>query len=280
MPGGYIRIFDSGGTMIYHAAGASYGSKLTAMVTVSLAPQAPTNFLAQQDGNNVILSWEGNSDSYKLFFNGTLIKDNITAKSISYTHLNVPAGEHIYGVQGVKGGALTAITETSIIICGNDPENLTAQQESNSVVLTWEAGYEGGYSFKVFHDGEMLAENIKTKTYTHQNAPVGEHTYGVLAVIGACSFNIVEKKIEVLGINDFENNIKIYPNPAQDYLFIEGIDIESVIIYNNMGQLIQKIIIVDEINSICTKDLNAGLFHLLIQTKLGVTHIGKFVIAK
>jgi hypothetical protein len=316
----------------------------------------PTNLAAQQVNQDVLLTWEGDADSYKLYFNGILLQENITSKSFS--HVNVPVGEHVYGLRAVVGTSQSGMITTSIAVCGEEPENLIAERVNNSVVLTWDADYVGTYSFKVFFNGNQLAENIKTKTYTHQNVPGGNHTYGVLAVVGECAFNVVEKSIEickepknlegqvdnytvnlswvndygaitlffdgdmleeninestfthndvpvgvhtygikavgidceteiiettveiVLGINDYDNKIKIYPNPANDFIFIEGEEIESITIFNNVGQLIQNITVVSNVNKINTKAFSDGLYYLQINTKSGVNQTEKFIITK
>ena len=327
---------------------------------LSYAPPipAPTNFEAVQVGKNVVLTWEGDAESYKLFFNGALLKDNLTENTFTYTHENVPPGVHIYGIRAVAGDSQSDLVTTSLAVCGNKPHNLEAEHKGNDVVLTWEADYAGTYSFKVFHDDKMLAENIKTKTYTHKNVVGGEHTYGVLAVIGDCPFDkvetdieicvkpkkfsgkvednnvvlsweldygnatiffngdtlvenisakqyihenapggkhtygikavgtncetdIVETKVEViLGINEFNNNIKIYPNPANDFIFVEGDEIESVAVYNSMGQLILDFSVVDNVSKISTTNLSAGLYTMKIITKTGRLQTGKIIVTK
>jgi hypothetical protein len=305
--------------------------------------------------SSVVLSWDANGapDGYTVLFNRKIVQENVTGTT--FTHENVPAGEHTYWVFATKGDCMSYIAETSVMVCDEDPKNLTAQQVATSVVLTWEADYTGSYSFTVFLNGEILAENITTKTYTHTNVPGGEHTYGLLAVIGECTFNIVETSIEIcakptnftaqvesnivgltwddtygsyaiyfngeplvenltissythedvplgehtygivavgmnciseivettvniLGIDEFNSPFKIYPNPANDYLFVEGAEIESISIYNSFGQLVKNVATASDVVKINTQDMSAGLYLLQIKTKSGMTRTEKIVI--
>jgi len=240
----------------------------------------PDNFSAQQENASVILTWDNvsTSNTYTLYCNGVLLQDNIT--TTTFTHENVTAGEHTYGVRAVGSECSSDITETTIAVCGEDPENFSAQQEGNSVILTWEADYSGSYSFTLFFNGEALAENVTAKTYTHENVPEGEHTYGLLSVVGECPFNTIEKNITILGVNEFSNQFKIYPNPAHDYLFVEGAEIESIAVYNNFGQFINNVIAAGDIVKISTKEISAGFYFIQIKTTSGMTKTEKIIIKK
>lgn len=42
-----------------------------------------------------------------------------------------------------------------------------------------------------------------------------------------------------VGLNDIDNTISIYPNPATDYLMVNG-NINKIEIFNNLGQLVKS----------------------------------------
>jgi len=329
-------------------------------LTNCIPPSAPNNFTSTVNLGSIILSWENSNPApvqYTLFFNGDKLADNITGTT--FTHENVPTGEHTYGIKAKDGECTSNVKELLAVMCGEDPGNLSAQQVDNSVVLSWDANYAGNFSFKILHNGIVLVENIKDKTYTHQNAPAGKNTYGVLAVVGNCTFNTITTEIEIckqpvnftgqadnstvvlnwendygkislffngaildtnitaktythenvpegvhtygiksngincisemvettveviiIGIRDFDKAIKIYPNPANEYLIIESEDVTSVIIYNNIGQIVKNITSKSDRNTINTTDLGGGLYHLLINTKSGKLQTGSFIILK
>ncbi|MCL2435223.1 MAG: T9SS type A sorting domain-containing protein, partial [Lentimicrobiaceae bacterium] len=239
---------------------------------------APGNFSAQQEGASVILTWDNVSaaNTYTLYCNGVLLQENIT--TTTFTHENVTAGTYTYGVRAMADGCSSNIAETTITICDEDPENFSAQQEDTSVVLTWEADYTDPHSFTLFFNGEVLAENITSKEYIHENVPEGEHTYGLLAVVEECQFNIIETTITILRVNELSNKFKIYPNPANDYLFVEGVEIESIALYNNSGQLVKNVAAAGDIVKINTKDISAGVYFLQIKTTSGMTKTEKIAI--
>jgi len=242
-------------------------------------PTAPDNFVAQHVDNDVVLTWSdahGTSESFTVFFNGEKLADNIT--STTFTHINVSAGDHTYGVCAVEKGCTSINTETSIEICGN-PENFSGEQVEHSVELTWETTY--GASNLLFN-GNIIATNIIEHNYTHENVPEGTHTYGIIAVGVNCISETIEitVKVEYDGIHDYYNNIKIYPNPANNYFVVEGKYIETISIYNNIGQLIKNISTSEETVRIDTNDMNSGLYHLQIITKSGIIIPDKIMIAK
>ena len=325
-------------------------------------PEAPDNIFAEQVDDDVVLTWDEpeksrDDNNYTLLFNGAKLAENITTQT--YTHENVPAGVHTYGVAAVKDGGASETAETHITICGNDPDNLLAEQVGKNVVLTWDAEFEGTYSFTVFCDGAILAENITTKKYIHTNVPGGMHTYGVLAVVGECDHNTVETPVEVCaqpknfvgkqvdhsveltwnnqygtanllfngqplaenieienythedvpegthtytiqsvgmncisdivkitvkviyaGVNEYNDNIKIYPNPANNYFVVEGKDIASILIHNSIGQLVTTVSATSDITRINTKDYPSGLYHLQVITKSGTTSATQMIITK
>ncbi len=62
------------------------------------------------------------------------------------------------------------------------------------------------------------------------------------------------------------DNLKIYPNPATDYLFVDntGSDIKSIAIYSMVGK---RIISIHGKNKINIKDLKTGIYKIVIETK-------------
>jgi len=287
---GNIKILNSAETQIYYNNG-KFGSKLTTMVSVTVIP-VPGNFVAQADTvtRKVTLTWnDANtpaSDSFTLYFNDVLLQQNIT--TTTFVHENVPVGTHTYGIKAIVGNTFSAIITTTVVMSEivecNQAKNIQGAYipETEAVVLTWEDGNAPSDYFKVLFNGELLQDTIKTTTFTHENVPAGEHTYGIVAVIKAinCIADPVETSVTVLGILEFNNLFKVYPNPTNNYVFVEGKDIESVSIYNSFGQLVKNEITTDEIIKINTKDINSGLYFLQIKTKSGMIGTEKIVITK
>ncbi|MGZ5283123.1 MAG: T9SS type A sorting domain-containing protein [Bacteroidia bacterium] len=76
--------------------------------------------------------------------------------------------------------------------------------------------------------------------------------------------------------NDFSANLNIYPNPAQEELFIEtNLFVNSVVIYSISGQKISEIRISQNLNlpyKIDTKHFPAGIYMVQVKTASGIIH--------
>ena len=155
-------------------------------------------------------------------------------------------------------------------------ENFYATQEGQNVVLNW-AIIHPTYNFYVYFNGEIVGFNITTNTFTHENVPVGIHTYELRNIAINCP-NSLEITLQVLGVPEFENIVKIYPNPANGYFFVEGSEIAEIVFYNNIGQQIKTIFVIDDISKIITKDFQSGLYFLQVITKKGATSSTKLMI--
>jgi len=57
-----------------------------------------------------------------------------------------------------------------------------------------------------------------------------------------------------------ENEVKVYPNPARNTLYIENVDFGTAIIYSATGQLMGEYRISDQLNSINVSGFNSGLY--------------------
>jgi hypothetical protein len=155
-------------------------------------------------------------------------------------------------------------------------ENFHAIQEGQNVILNWVV-FSEYHRFWLYFDGEILVDDTITNTFTHENVPVGIHTYELRNIAINCP-NSLETTIQVLGVPEFENIVKIYPNPANGYFFVEGSEMAEIVIYNNIGQQIKTISVIDDITRISTKDFQSGLYFLQIITKKGATSSTKLMI--
>lgn len=62
-------------------------------------------------------------------------------------------------------------------------------------------------------------------------------------------------------VSDLSTSVIIYPNPASDFIHIEGVEVKEVLIYNALGQLVKAVNGVDEVN---VSDLPSGTYLLRI----------------
>ena len=65
---------------------------------------------------------------------------------------------------------------------------------------------------------------------------------------------------EILDIDNVNNNLEIYPNPASDYININTKDITLINIYNAKGQLIKSFNSDEELMIIDISDFEEGIY--------------------
>ena len=99
-----------------------------------------------------------NAHHYKVYRNGFVINDNVTANS--FTDQNLPFGTYTYHVRSVMSNgdysALSDPAEATITYEGPIPTDLTATQQGlNSVKLTWNAPVSQNSTLK-YGDGQYL----------------------------------------------------------------------------------------------------------------------------
>jgi hypothetical protein len=254
-------------------------------IVITCPSTPPTNLNAEPIGEDVVLTWtapNGDVDYYNVYFNGVLYANNITATT--HTITNVPVGVHIFGVTAFTDGCESGMATVSLEIdCNTElPESLEAVQEGADVILTWEPPTADVVvdSYNIYLDGMLYEENIIETTYTFVDAPEGTHLYGITAVIGECESDIVEKEFITIGITEYENIAKVYPNPANHHIYVEGNNLANISIYNNAGQLVDHIMVDHSITKINTENFNQGIYLLQIKTKSGLVKIEKIVITK
>jgi hypothetical protein len=94
---------------------------------------------------------------------------------------------------------------------------------------------------------------------------------------------IVPITLEVGGDGTVELNIggsKIYPNPATSQVVLEGENLNSVAIYNAVGQLINVVKLNSAYNTIDMSDIEAGVYFFNIKDNNGMNTIQRVVVAK
>ena len=82
------------------------------------------------------------------------------------------------------------------------------------------------------------------------------------------------------GVNEFENSVKIYPNPASDVLNVAGENIANVEVYNAMGQLVLSQEVTDGQAQISTGSMNSGIYFIRIYSQNGEMQTRMFSVAK
>ena len=154
-------------------------------------------------------------------------------------------------------------------------QNLKITNDDN-INISWEAPEQGNpVAYNLYVNNELALENTNELSYTIDN-PNGFYGIEVVALYenGIKSIGIVDKIVvnNSTGIEETSNSINIYPNPANDRLYIEAeAEINDVVIYDVYGRA-QNLRISESQNlriSINVSGLNAGIYFVKINTNQG-----------
>jgi hypothetical protein len=81
--------------------------------------------------------------------------------------------------------------------------------------------------------------------------------------------NVCENNYTVIGNNNSDKHLKIYPNPVSDVLYIKTKIESTVILYDQTGRIIRKTGIHESDIQFDVTDLQKGVYILRIENKLG-----------
>ena len=152
--------------------------------------------------------------------------------------------------------------------------NLEANVENiHDVVLTWEAPARAtllGYTIYRTDLSEPLGTTTET-TFTDYGLAAGDYTYTVEANYeeGDINSNPVTVHIEDDGISENAANVNLYPNPAEETLYITGSQLTEVRVYNLYGQEVANANAENDFVVINVSKLAAGVYVVKTDSKLG-----------
>ncbi|MBR5147471.1 MAG: T9SS type A sorting domain-containing protein [Bacteroidales bacterium] len=185
---------------------------------------------------------------------------NYTTKEIHNSRFAYAYSEHVYPAQNL-----------SVTTIGEDPK----------LKLTWDAP-EGNTlpdGYNILIDGVLVKENVKELTIT-DNASVWNvydgktHYVEVVAIYpnSKRSVSAIGVVSDVLNVNEIEaNKCNIYPNPANDRLYIEAeAEIVEVTVYDVYGRhQVTETPSHQEKTSVNVSGLNTGIYIIKINTENG-----------
>ncbi|MDD4847409.1 MAG: C25 family cysteine peptidase [Bacteroidales bacterium] len=218
------------------------------------APCDPiANLSAEVSNYSVVLSWEGTANSYIVKRNGVEIA---TPTTTTYTDANLLVGVYNYCVIAVcTDGNATPICESVEI--DNEIFTITATAGENGTITP-----EGIIEVE---SGNSLTFTIAAdETYVIQDVRVDGESVGVVAEYtfeNVTANHTIEAVFEPNNINEIENSINVYPNPAKDVLFIESASaIQTLNIYNTLGQLVYTAQNCGNKTTVSVANLNSGIY--------------------
>ncbi len=255
----------------------------------------PYNLVCEVKDNTVVLNWGGiggNYYGYNVFRDGVLIA---LAPTPTYTDRDVPHGGHCYTVTALfDGGNTKESNEACAVLTENCAPPTDLKYELTPVFkpkMSWTkpsnaTGLTGYYILrKAGEDGEwirikVLASNKTEYTDNSINQLDTWYFYKVQAYYqgidcmsspAATKANKNEYMLKFFysetGVEDnAEENIGIYPNPANEKITVNAQNIERVSITNVMGQKVYETSVGDDNMVIDVNNFPAGLYMINVVT--------------
>ena len=114
--------------------------------------------------------------------------------------------------------------------------DLSATVNGNNVALSW-AAPSGANRYRIARNGVTLGETTAT-SYNDQVQDEMTYTYSVTAIYSGGESMPVNVLVDVItAVDENEIRFSVYPNPADDVVYINVGDVEyDYFIYNNLGQ--------------------------------------------
>lgn len=239
----------------------------------------------------------GKSETYtKNLKSGTYVtlewKNGSVDDECSYS-VNNYNGVEIYSGKGRQKGEFynwnfDCSCQNKIMETCESVNNLKISIGNHSVTLSWEApDADNVIAYEIYRETILLGTTANL-SYTDNNLASGTYRYNVRPIYGS------EEKIECYGAvttqeiafcegigETFLPNVTIYPNPANDKLFIETeSEIEEILVYDIYGRckIVKSQSRKDTKVLIDLSDLSKGVYFVNVKTSVGnvVKKIAKY----
>lgn len=201
--------------------------------------------------------------------------------------LNQPVENLVYGTYKGSNDRMGWIREEEIVVSCNPVRDLEAETggDVSQVYLHWtepEPGSTGNLSgYLIQKNGELLQELLEIPEYVDNEVEFFQtYEYVVIAVYDDnCESACAPLSIEVIpdAVPEYSKEAKVYPNPAQNMLHVEGTGLTEVEMFNIMGQSMLNIN--ENIETVDISHLQNGIYFVRLKTNDGEKTV-KLVIEK
>jgi len=121
---------------------------------------------------------------------------------------------------------------------------------------------------------------------TEDNAWMNTHVFGIISLIGdplaPPAAPPADFYLRELGLDDEETDnsgIRIYPNPADQTIYLTGIErAREIAVINITGQIVCKLVNIDPVQSIDVSGLQSGVYKVRVLTCENELHTIPFVV--
>ena len=257
---GWTNLTDSG-------AGTTYGAAFKLVGDGGSLPPVPPV--------------EGIIGAY-VFRNGELISGIEPLTTTSFVDNGAPAGENEYCVRVVYGGAEdVTYYAMSCPECANvdyeclPVENLTGSYTWNDVndygvTLSWDEAVNALY-YTVFYSDTVAQSTENTEIFLDLTYNTGVHTFSVIAVYANCESEPVSVDVDVTNVNEFNDNVTLYPNPTNSTVTIEATGMKHITVVNALGQMVYDADLTADMTQLNLGQYKAGIYMVRINTENGIS---------
>ena len=199
---------------------------------------------------------------------------------------------YTWSPSGGSAATATGLVANTYSCIVKDANNCSAT--SPSTTITQPATFSVATSNSIICTGETASLTATGATsYTWNTAattsviavsPTVTTTYTITGVIGACtnSLTITQNVSACTGINEaVASSISIYPNPSNGIVNVtltsELTKNSSIEVYDALGKLVVKQVLVNELNAINMSNLNNGIYTFKVINNTNTIKIGKFI---
>lgn len=217
--------------------------------------------------SQIKLTWtvSANATSYDIYRNGTLYASDITGTQFLNTYLISGGTTYTYSVKAKNNvGQLTNSNGTLSVTAINCPPGsftLTATPDCASttsrISLTWTAS-ANATSYDIYRNGNLYASDVTVTQFLNTYLIIAGNTYTYSIVAKNTSGSITNSNgtLSVTAINcssgskmevtehkkSVKNEISIYPNPTEDFFYLnidDALDKKlDITIFNLKGQIV------------------------------------------
>ena len=300
-----FKIKDANGTVVYDfpqgsSAGIPEGIFFESNngCTSTVQCETPTDLYADAVDGNVVLSWTGVDSpdyGYNIYRDGFLFELAHTNEFVDET---AGIGGHCYQVCVLCEGGESGFSNEA---CGNAGEgcepgsNLWYElQNNNKPIITWTApenteGLSGYFIYRKVNDEEYTQIKIvaANKTEYKETKAMEEgnwYSYRVVAYYQGidCYAAPIKAKYgneyfvkvyySTTGVNEnADGKVNLYPNPTKESFTIEGEGLQSVMVYNTVGQLVYNRVCEGNSTVIDLGNVESGIYMVKVVTANGET---------
>ena len=201
--------------------------------------------------------------------------------------LNQPVENLVFGTYKGSNDRMGWIREEEVVISCNPIRDLEVETggDVSEVYLHWtepEPGSTGNLlNYMILKNGELIADSLMVTEYDDYDVTFFETYEYVIIAVYDDNCEAASAPLSVTPIPDAiqENgkDIKVYPNPANETLHVEGIGVLQVEVFNILGQSVMRIN--EGFEHILLKDLQNGVYFVRLTTNDGEKTI-KLIIEK